>query len=254
MTILLSTKKRIALAVLAALFLGISACSNEELTAQNIIDKVIETHGGKAYEHSTILFNFRDRDYRIHRDGGIFTYERMFTDSLGYYHDYLNNHYFVRELNEAHLPLSSEDSIRYANSLNSVIYFALLPYPLNDAAVYKTLLGQEAIHGVNYHKIKVTFSPEGGGQDYEDQYLYWIHPETFTMDYLAYNFKENEGGTRFRSVSERQVINGITFQNYVNYKGPNGSLDIEPLGRLYAEQKLEKLSDINLENIQVIRD
>jgi hypothetical protein len=238
------------------LSVGISiwSCTEEPLDAQRIIDNTIASHGGELYTHSTISFDFRDRSYRIHRDGGVYTYERIFQDSLGSFHDYLNNHYFVRELNERHFPLSSEDSVRLANGLNSVVYFSLLPYPLNDPAVIKTLEGQEEIKGTSYHKIKVTFQQEGGGQDFQDEYLYWIHPENFTMDYLAYNFQENGGGTRFRAASKRNSLNGIILQDYENFKGPEGTLAIDDLGKLYDQGLLEKVSDIELTNIKVSID
>lgn len=244
--------KSFGITLLVGLSLGIWSCSEEPLDAQGIIDKTIAMHGGDLYTHSTISFDFRDRSYRIHRDGGVYTYERMFRDSLGSFHDYLNNHYFVRELDERHYPLTSEDSIALANGLNSVVYFALLPYPLNDEAVIKNLEGRETIKDISYYKIKVTFSQDGGGQDFQDQYLYWIHPENFTLDYLAYNFQENGGGTRFRAVSNRRNLNGILIQDYENFKGPEGDLSIRELGLLYDQGKLEKVSEIDLKNVKVL--
>lgn len=246
--------KLFGITFLLGLFIGVWSCSEQALDAQSIIDKTIASHGGDLYTHSTISFEFRDRSYRIHRDGGVYTYERMFQDSSGSFHDYLNNHYFVRELDERHFPLSSEDSIGLANGLNSVVYFALLPYPLNDEAVIKTLEGQETIKNIPYYKISVTFKQEGGGQDFQDEYLYWIHPENFTMDYLAYNFQENGGGTRFRAVSNRRNLNGILIQDYENFKGPDDDLRIQDLGLLYNQGKLQKVSDIDLKNVKVFID
>ncbi|MEB8389496.1 hypothetical protein OO012_20020, partial [Rhodobacteraceae bacterium KMM 6894] len=83
---------------------------------------------------------------------------------------------------------------KYDNSVNSVHYFVKLPYGLNDPAVNKTLLGEVTLKEKEYYKIKVTFEQAGGGDDFEDTYLYWINKETFKPDYLAYDFHENDGG------------------------------------------------------------
>jgi hypothetical protein len=64
--------------------------------------------------------------------------------------------------------LPEEKETAYANSLNSVIYFALLPHGINDDAVNKEYLAETTIKDQPYHKIKITFDPEGGGSDYEE--------------------------------------------------------------------------------------
>jgi hypothetical protein len=96
-----------------------------------------------------------------------------------------------------------------------------------------------------HHRLRLLF---------QDQYLFWIHPENFTMDYLAYNFQENGGGTRFRAVSNRENLNGILIQDYENFKGPEGDLSLNELGSLYDQGKLEKVSNIDLKNVKVIID
>lgn len=246
--LMVSTKLILSFALMVMLY---SSCKEKELTAQDIVDRSIAAHGGDLYERSFISFKFRDRNYAIYRDGGMFTYERMYQDSIGSIHDYLNNDYFAREVNGRHFPLGSADSTRFANGLNSIIYFALLPYALNDPAVKKTLLEPSEIESTKYYKVKVTFSEEGGGEDFEDVYVYWFNAETFTMDYLAYSFKVNGGGTRFRKAQNRRVINGITFQDYLNYSGPEGFADIARFDELMKSGEIKLVSEINLENIQV---
>ncbi len=89
----------------------------------------------------------------------------------------------------------------YSNSVNSVAYFALLPFRLNDAAVNKRYIGTSEIKGEPYFEIEVTFQQKGGGKDHDDVFIYWIHQQHFTMDYLAYSFIVDGGGTRFRKRS-----------------------------------------------------
>ena len=49
--------------------------------------------------------------------------------------DILNNSGFKRLIDGDEVELSAKDSAAYANSVNSVHYFALLPYNLKDDAV-----------------------------------------------------------------------------------------------------------------------
>jgi hypothetical protein len=218
--------------------------------ADQIVDDAIAAHGGEDYKHAAISFDFRERHYTYKRNGGTFAYTREFSDSTGKVKDVLNNEGFSRTVNGANTNMTEERKAAFSNSVNSVIYFALLPYGLNDAAVQKEYLGEANIAGSSYHLIKVTFSEEGGGQDFEDEFLYWFNTETNTMDYLAYSYHTEGGGLRFRKAVNPRRVGGILFQDYINYKPKNGEVALEALGELYRQDSLEVLSVIELENIQ----
>jgi hypothetical protein len=229
----------------------ISCKSNQQPDAQQIVEEAIATHGGARYDRGVVSFKLRDRQYRALRDGGAFVYSRTFTDSTGQrVHDVLRNSGFTRTVNGVEVELPEEKQKAYAASVNSVIYFALLPYFLNDAAVQKAYIGEATIKGEPYHKVKVTFAQEGGGESYEDVYVYWFHQQRHTMDYLAYSFKEDGGETRFRQAINSRTINGIRFQDYVNYTSKE-DLPLENYDRAFEAGKLEKVSDIVLEEVQV---
>ena len=235
------------------LFLLIS-CKQEtkSLSAQQIIDKTIEKAGGNRYENADIQFTFRDIDYTSHRKNGLFELTRGFADSVGKVKDVLTNSGFSRLINSEKVILADSTAGKYSNSVNSVHYFVQLPYGLNDAAVQKELVGETEIKGKEYYTIKVTFDQEGGGEDHDDVYMYWINKENFTMDYFAYKFYTGEGGIRFREAYNPRTIGGIRFVDYRNYKiEPWESVDLRDLGELFNEGKLELLSDIKTENILV---
>lgn len=229
--------------------------SNQEKSkAQKIVDQAIAKHGGDLYNNSLIRFTFRDRQYKARVQGSSFEYERIFTDSSGQQvRDVLNNGGLHREINGKQVALSAKDSSAYANSVNSVLYFALLPAHLNDRAVIKEYAGEVNIKGKPYHKIKVTFQQEGGGKDFEDTYIYWFHRDEGTMDYLAYNYQTDGGGARFREAYNVRNINGILFLDYINYKPKEESnLEVETFDTLFAKGELEELSRIESENVEVI--
>ena len=190
------------------LLLGCSSWSKE----QQIIDRAIEAHGGKLYEKSRISFDFRDRHYRILKTPARFEYSREFTDSTGLVLDVLNNEGFVRTINGKEVSVTEERQQAYSNSLNSVAYFAFLPYGLNDPAARKEWKGETELDGHTYDIIKVTFDEEGGGEDFEDEFLYWINREDSRMDYLAYNYHTEGGGLRFRKAVNPRTISGVLIQ------------------------------------------
>lgn len=235
--------------VVLILIMSISSCSAQP-DAQTIIDKAIEKHGGSAYENSRIAFTFRETRYMVTRRDGDFEYQRSITDSTGVIVDRLSNKGFQRIKNDKPVALTAQDSSAYLNSLNSVIYFAKLPYKLNDAAVNKKYIGKTTINGEPYYEIKVTFDQQGGGKDYDDEFVYWIHQRDYTVDYLAYKFREGNGGMRFREAYNVRTINGIRFADYNNFKGSGGA-SLEQLDKLFEEGKLEKVSEINLDSIEV---
>lgn len=226
------------------------SCIAEKNEAQEIIDKTIAVHGGEIYNNVLIKFDFRGRSYSARKSNRKFTYTREFEDSLGRVKDVLNNDGFTRYINNQPVELPDEWSTKYSNSINGVIYFALLPYPLNDSAVNKEFLGEDSIKGIPYYKIRVTFSKKGGGADYNDNFIYWIHKENFTMDYFAYDYETDGGGSRFREAVNPQYVGGILFQDYNNYE-PLEEITLEKYNELYENGKLKEVSVINLENIQV---
>lgn len=238
--------------LLTLLLITITSCQTEKRPdAQLIVDQAIAVHGGENYEKSAISFRFRDRQYRALRDGGAFVYSRTFTDSTGQQvRDVLSNSGFSRTVNDVEVELPEERQKAFSASVNAVIYFALLPYALNDAAVRKTYLGEATIKGEPYHKIKVTFAQEGGGEGYQDVYVYWFHQQRHTMDYLAYSFQENGGGTRFREAINPRTVGGIRFQDYLNYTY-KGDMPLENYDRAFEAGKLEKVSEIVLVSLEV---
>lgn len=228
----------------------LTAC-NTQPDAQQIIDRSIEVHGGEHLQQSHLSFDFRKKHFELDFENGRFRYESFLDDSIGQVHDVLTNEGFSREVNGQTLDLSEEDNTKYMNTLNSVAYFALLPYYLNDPAVNKQLMGTTTIQEEPYYEIKVTFDQEGGGTDYEDEFVYWIHQDNYTMDYLAYSFHVNEGGTRFREAYNVREIGGIRFADYVNYESTVEDFALEDYERLFQEGKVKELSRIELENVVI---
>lgn len=237
--------------IFAALGLVLLATCQMEPDVDSIIEKTIAVHGGGELKEIKLSFDFRDIHYLITHQDGRFQYERLFSDSSGNVHDILTNDGFTRIVDSDTISVTPEFQKKYSNSINSVVYFALLPYGLDGGAVNRSLLGTTSIKGLPYYEIMVSFDEEGGGEDFEDVFVYWINQQTYTMDYLAYAYHTEGGGTRFRESINAREISGIQFQDYVNYDYKGDSTDLHVYETLFEENKLEELSRINLENIEV---
>lgn len=231
-----------------------ASCSNEpkELTAGQIVERIIEKAGGEKYEQVEIEFRFRKYRYQSSRKGGEFELQRIITDSTGAeIRDVLSNAGFERFRNDSAVEIADSMRTKYSNSVNSVHYFVQLPYGLNAPAANKKLIGKDSLQGEEYYKIKVTFDAEGGGTDHEDEYLYWIDTQDFTVDYLAYNYEVNGGGIRFRKAYNPRNINGLRFVDYKNFRYNKPDTPLKDLDSLYEQGKLDLLTTIKNRDIKV---
>ena len=223
----------------------------KDLSAQEIVDKAIQVSGGKLYKKSDISFTFRDKDYHYNHVGKEPILRRVFVKDSFVVTDIRETDEFCRYINDSLVTVHDTLANAFSNSVNSVHYFAYLPYGLNDGAVEKEYMGEQQIKDIDYYMVKVTFKEEGGGDDYDDTYLYWFNKETFKPDYLAYKFHVNGGGVRFREAYNERYINGIRFVDYKNYTPEDKETSFYTIDSLYNEDNLKLLSTIELKNITV---
>lgn len=216
--------------------------------ATQILQEAIKAHGGELYDQANYEFIFRDKKYTFKNKGNDFVYTVKSTKDGNTTYDILENGTFYREVNNTSVTLSEKKENSAKNAVNSVIYFATLPHKLNDPAVNKTFVEETTIKGEKYNVLKVTFNEEGGGDDHDDEYHYWINQSTKKIDYLAYNYQVNGGGVRFRSAYNTRVVDGITFQDYINYKAEVGT-PLKDLPALYEKGSLKELSRIETEKV-----
>ena len=244
------------------LFLTLAACTptgegeEKELTpqekAQDVIDQSIGFHGLHILDNADFSMTFRGMDYTYSNEKGRYQYTRSQVDTTGaLVKDVLNNMGFARYINDVEATLTEERSGAYTRSVNSVIYFFRLPYGLNDEAVNKVYMGETEIKGKTYHEVKVTFEQEGGGEDFDDVFLYWFDTEDYSMDYLAYLYHTDGGGIRFREAINQRTVDGVLVQDYINLRPEDEKIDIMTIDELYEAGELRKLSEIVNENIQI---
>lgn len=213
-----------------------------------IINKSIAFYGMDKLDGKTIDFDFREKHFTVKLNKGNYVYESVFKDSLGSVKDRLTNDGFTRERDGVAVKLSTKDSIKFSESLNSVVYFAFLPLKLKDKAVNAKFLRTVPIKGKDYNQIEVTFGKQGGGSHFDDVFYYWFDAKDHSMDYFAYS----KGGNRFRAANGLIKSGDLYLQNYINLEAAaNEKRDLKDYHISFEQDKLKKLSEITLENLEV---
>ena len=232
--------------------LFVSCKGEKEITAETILNDAIDAHGLGKLEGRKIAFDFRDKHYSLLRANSEYTYIRSFKDSLGFVQDILvNSTDFTRKIDGNDFEVDAEWSGKYANSVNSVLYFVQLPLVLKDGAAMKDYQGIVKIKERDFYQIEVRFQEADGGKDFEDVFLYWFDTEHLTMDYVAYSYITEGGGVRFREAFNRTTVGGIVFQDYVNYKPAEKKTSLVKMKDLFETGELIELSRIENVNISV---
>lgn len=260
MSVRLAVPSRLLSVVIAVAVLTVLAsCTDapdDAPDAQAIIERAIAAQGGDLLDRAVVAFDFRDEHFRIRREDGRFSYARTYEDSLGRsVREVLTNDSLYRAVDGRRVSLSEEERAAVEEDVNSVTYFALLPYFLQAPAVQPRYAGADTIEGVPYHRVAVTFRQEGGGRDWQDRFLYWFRQNDYAMDYLAYAFglePEEEPGTRFREAFNIRRVNGVRFADYRNYTADTLSPShLARYGALADTSTLELVSTIALDSVRV---
>ncbi|MEM9998421.1 MAG: DUF6503 family protein [Bacteroidota bacterium] len=231
--------------------------------ARALLDTTIAVHGGDVLDRARMGFVFRGTPFTLTRDGGRFAYERTRTDEDGqrirdvFSNDGLRREIVGGESNGAAVSMDAREIRRTETAVNSVAYFSLLPYPLRDPAVVPRYLGQDVVAGEPYERVEVTFAQDGGGRDWQDRFVYWLHAEDRTMDYLAYSYElspgadgPNDTGHRFREAFNVRTINGVRVQDYHHYTA-DGLAQLDDYAVLVGTDGLRLVSEVVLDSVTV---
>lgn len=229
----------------------VQSCSTAE---EQLLNKAIAAHGSDKLNKSKISFDFRDHHYDFQLDNGHFVYQRSISDTLGNTTlDVLTNEGFERKVNDEVVIAPDSMVAKYSSSINSVAYFLLLPKSLQDPAVVLEKKEDVEVKNSVYQVLKVSFKQEGGGEDFQDEFRYWVNSKTGLIDYLAYNYQTDGGGIRFREAFNVRNVNGVVIADYRNYGFENLDYSLDDLPKLFVENKIPLLSSIENKNVEIER-
>jgi hypothetical protein len=241
-----------ALLALAAL---VAACSSGQTNGRGeaspgakLVERVVAAHGASKLGEASVDFVFRGTPYRMTRSGGRYRYERWPSPRQ---HEVLTNDGYRFLVDGQPAKLSRAMLAARARDLNSVVYFASLPYPLLDEAVRPRPVGRQTVGGVEHDVLEIRFAEAGGGEDHDDVFRYWLDPATGQMRHLAYSFARSGGGVRFRVATSTEASGGVVFVNWANFGVDDPEVPLESLPGRWAQGDLPELSDIELGGVQV---
>jgi hypothetical protein len=107
-----------------------------------IIDQAITVSGTEMLRNAEASFTFREKDFNYRRFKGQFVHTRVVTDmNQNRVRGTLTNKGLTDCINNSLVGPTEKRRNMHSNSVNSVIYFAFLPFWLNDRAAVNTYAG-----------------------------------------------------------------------------------------------------------------
>ena len=255
-------------AALALVVLALAACAPQvpapqgDTEALALLDRARVHHGSALLDRAEITFSFRGTPFVLRRDGDQFRYARTLTDSLGQtVEEVVDNAGTHRYVDSVEVPLDEAESGRVHTAVNSVAYFALLPAPLADPAVRVRMLSPDRVGDEDYDRVEVTFAQEGGGEDWEDRYVYWLRQLDGQIGHYAYTYEVSAGdtartdtGTRFRVPLRTYERDGVLFQDWQNLSADSiraPGPDLDAFGTAFDTGRTFEVSEVILDSVRV---
>ena len=215
--------------------------------AQTLVARAFDAHGADRLRETCLEFTFRGTPYRVVRSGGEFRYERVSNDLV----EVLSNEGFTVLKDGVPVSLSEKERSGGRQSINSVVYFASLPLSLRDPGVHVRALPNQSVKGTELNVVEVRFEKAGGGDFPDDVFRYWLHPETGLIEYLGYRTTAGGGRVRFRTLVDRQRVDGVVFSNWENYGLSDPAIPLEELPARWLTGRLPKISEVILDEIKI---
>ena len=221
------------------------APTEEALSAATIIQTAIDRNGLAGFDSTAVSFRFRDKRYRYQRLNGRYAYERWWQDTTSgeRVRDVLTNEGLTRYIDGQAVELEEKKRKAYANSVNSVVYFAFMPWALADPSVVAEYTGVDTVRGHPLLHLTVGFASEDPEQ-HTDDYEYWFDPESYDIRYLAYS-EPGHKAPRFREAYGNRSVAGFRVRDYRNYTTADKSPRyVDELAALFTADSLRLLSVI----------
>ncbi len=219
-----------------------------------IVDRAIEHHGGDLYTASEARMSLCSKSgcstIASLTDGWDFDLEVTARVGDGVRRVRITNETAEEWLDGKQVEVAPERRQQLRDWVMARVYFAFLPYRLNDPSVLKEDLGLEEWAGRKLHRVRVTFVP-GSSTDAEDAFLFWFDPASGRVEQFAYSFTRGEGGLRFRRAFNHRRVGGILFfdQENLGVDGPGFTVDeIDPefVGRRMSHVSTVELRDLSV--------
>lgn len=214
-----------------------------------IVDRAIEFHGGDVFTASTTDLDMCSRSGCFHvtaaMNGGLFDF--TVTEEAKGRRVRLTNDSLERWQDGEPVAVAPEEEARWRSFVFQRVYFAFLPFRLNDPGVLKEDLGVVDWNGRPLHRVEITFAA-GSSAGADSHYMYWLDPETGRLEYFAYDYAD---GLRFQKATNYRRVGGLLFFDRENAGLNAEGLSVGAIDPTYVSDELRQISTIELRNISV---
>lgn len=236
-----------------ALVSSTTTAFGEKVASLPIVDRAIAHHGGARYTASETTYSSCSKSgcsqVRARVDGGVFRFEVEGPTSAGRLRVVMANDTTEAWLDGRAMALDDAQSQRRRDWAMQRVYFAFLPFRLNDPSVWKEDLGLETWGDRELHRVRISFTA-GSSTDADDTYTYWLDPETGEVAFFAYRYDGDPGGIRFRRAINQRRIGGILFFDQENYGAEGDALGVDTITPAFAE-RLPLVSTVRFVDVSV---
>lgn len=249
------TAPRISLAAICLLMIfGTGTASSAPAGRSPAIDRAIEYHGGAVYRTSVTELEVCSKSgcsrIRAEVDGDLFDYRVTGPVRGGERTVHWTNQRLEVWQQGNPIDVKPEEGQIFKDWAMARLYFCFLPYRLDDASVLKEELGLEEWNGRTLQKVRVTFVADSS-TDANDQYMYWLDPESGQVELFAYSYEGNPGGLRFRRAVNHRRVGGLLFFDQENLGAEGDDLRVDHIDPEFVQDKMRPVSMIELKNITV---
>ena len=127
----------------------------------------------------------------------------------------------------------SPDTSRARFYHNLYFYFYAMPFVVGDPGAFYEEVPSREIQGKTYRGIKISYR-EGVGDASDDNYILWVDPETYQMEWLMYTvtYRSQEPSDDYRLIKYDgwQTFNGVKLPTSLQWYNFDGETVGDPRG------------------------
>lgn len=213
-----------------------------------LLNKMISTYGGTAFNNSTISYDVNGVSYRVKRRDHLLN-STLTREANGktYVATYSNGHieYFIDGVKQ------KDDTYKrffFDVKLDAFIYLNSIPHVLNqNAVILKTLPDPIKNNGLSFSVIHVSFKDDSNNEIY----LY-VDNTTNLLAFSVEKYGLQQTNPVLKEFRNFRYINGLLFADYSTFSMKENELPIEVYFNNFINGNMEKIEDYNFKNIEVI--
>jgi len=235
---------------ISTLALLTSCTSTPDITAEELLEKTIETLGKRALYNSELSFMEREISYTSLRSKYQYEYTmKRSVDTINYFAKSYNGGF---EYTENGVPVSyGATSGQLEKDLIDLNQFMILPANFeNDNAVLLNLKNDISIDGIEYYVLHISFKNQMP-TDLAGNYNLYIAKDTYEIDFIGYDSLATEGRFFLKEAFNKRVLNGVSFSDYRTYISQKNISTIDSLPVLLGKNQLVLRNPLVIKNINV---